>query len=147
MIEIGISIIIMAGCCYFDIKNKNIPIALFLLAGIVSLADLIIHGILGSFTGIFLSRISGVIPGTLLLILSRLTLEKIGQGDGILLTILGLFIGFYSILVILCIGLFLQSLLACFLLIIKKADKQTKIPFVPFLLVGNIVVFVYWIYL
>ncbi|HKM34270.1 MAG TPA: prepilin peptidase [Lachnospiraceae bacterium] len=146
MFEIGMSILLVAGCCYFDLKYKRIPVALLVTAGIVSLADLIMHGVLGSLPNIFLSRIIGMIPGTLLLLLSRLTKEKIGQGDGILLIILGLFMGFDGILVILCIGLFLQSLLACFLLIIKKADIQTKIPFVPFLLAGNIMVFVYWMY-
>lgn len=147
MFELGMAITILVGCCYFDIKSKHIPVALLFTAGIVAIVDLMMHGVLGSFSNIILSRIVGLIPGTLLFILSRLTDEKVGQGDGILLIILGFLIGFDGILVILCIGLFLQSLLACLLLILKKGDKQTKIPFVPFLLVGNILILLYKMYL
>lgn len=143
MIELGISIIILGICCYFDLKSKSIPNVIFLVVALVTLADLIMQAVTGDISDIIINKVTGMLPGILLLILSRVTKEKVGQGDGTLLIILGFLMSFHDTVIILCIGLFLQSLLASFLLIIKRVDKQTQIPFVPFLLVGNIIVFLY----
>ena len=79
----------------------------------------------------------GILPGAALLFLGFLTEKKVGYGDGLLLVIMGILEGGKAVLLTFCMGLFLQSVLAVVLVIIKKADKQTKIPFAPFLLAAR----------
>ena len=143
MIEMYISIILLIFCCYFDTKTKSIPSILLIVGVMVTLTDILLHGVLGNLRVIIFDRIVGATPGFMLLVLYFITNKKVGLGDGILLITLGLLLGFEHILVIFCIGLFLQSLLACFMLVTKKADKQTQIPFVPFLMLGNISMLLY----
>ncbi len=143
MMEMFISIVLLVFCCYFDIKNKSIPSNLLIVGVVVTALDMLLQGLLGNYQEILFDRIMGAIPGAMLLVLYFITNKKVGLGDGILLITLGLLLGFGNILVIFCIGIFLQSLLACFLLVTKKADKQTQIPFVPFLMLGNIFMILY----
>ena len=143
MMEMFISILILAFCCYFDIKNKSIPSILLIVGVVVTIMDMFLQGVLGNFQEILYDRIMGAVPGAMLLVLYLITNKKVGMGDGILLMTLGLLLGFEHILVIFCIGLFLQSLLASFLLVFKKANKHTQIPFVPFLMLGNIFMLLY----
>ncbi len=142
MWEIIISVLYICVCCCFDIKSKKIPIVLFIIGGFLSVIDIMMQSILGNISEVLPGKLIGLLPGVFLLLLSRLTNEKVGEGDGILLMILGVMLGFDSILIISCTALFLQSIVACFLLVVKKADKQTKIPYVPFLLAGFITIIV-----
>lgn len=61
-----------------------------------------------------------------------------GYGDGILLMILGFMEGLSAVVFTCCMALFFQSLVAVVLVVAKKADKQTEIPFVPFMFLARI---------
>lgn len=123
---------------YFDIRWKRIPTAL-LGAGTVWAALCVLLQILQKGAGeAMLAALLSVLPGAGLLLLSLLTEKKVGSGDGLILILLGLFEGVERAVPVFCLGLFLQSLLAVGLLIFKKADKQTCIPFLPFLLASRL---------
>lgn len=80
--------------------------------------------------------IMSIIPGFLLLGISKLSGEQVGFGDGLLIMGLGLFLGGREITVIVCISLLFSFCLAILVLITKKGNRKTRIPFIPCILSG-----------
>ncbi len=130
--------VILAGSCFFDIREKRIPLQILIVGGIWAFIYLVLSVINGG-ADVLYKALPGLLPGAGLLLLGYLTEHKVGYGDGILLMIIGLMEGAGAVFLLFCIALFLQSVLAVLLVIIKKADKQTQIPFVPFLLLARII--------
>lgn len=123
----------LAVCSVFDGLQKQIPLVVVWL-GMMTAICLRINGIMGEadVTGTLLS----LIPGTGFFLLSFLTREKVGYGDGWVLLMIGLFSGFSRCFLILLIGLLLESIVAVVLLLFKKIHRDKEIPFSPFLLLG-----------
>lgn len=139
---IGVFAVLISGS-FYDIRKKVIPFWI-LAAGCVG--GVVRCIILAGETGILPALqnvLGGILPGAGLLLLGYLTEKKIGFGDGIVLGIMGILEGGKTAFLTFCIGLFLQSLFAVSLLILKRADKQTQIPFLPFLLGARILLLVY----
>ena len=78
-------------------------------------------------------KLWGVIPGVFVLVLSCVLGGKIGKGDGYLLCISGLALGFAQNLAVLFYGLLFAGAAAAVLLLLRKVKRDTKLPFVPFL--------------
>lgn len=131
---------LLAAGSFFDIRWKRIPVLLLIIGGIGGVLCLILDNVAEGIGAVFLNGLVGILPGAGMLLLSFLTEKKVGSGDGFVLMILGLLQGIGMVLLIFCIGLFLQSLWAVLLLVLKRADKQTCIPFLPFLLAGELVI-------
>lgn len=74
--------------------------------------------------------------GYLFWMVSFMTREKVGYGDGWVLLMIGLFIGFIRCFLVLLIGLAAESMILLVLLAFRKVHKDGEIPFVPFLLLG-----------
>lgn len=129
--------ILIVGSVY-DLKSRRIPKWLLLTGGVLAMTGLLINGVLSGFRVSLWEGAMSLLPGIGLMVLSRLTEKKVGMGDGILLVLLGLFEGSSKVFAVFCLGLFLQSIMAVVLLLLKKADKQTCIPFAPFLLLARI---------
>lgn len=123
----------------FDIRKKIIPIQVLVVGGIWAVICLTIS-VARNGAEVLTGALPGLLPGAGLMVLGFLTQQKVGYGDGILLMIMGLMEGGRIVLLTFCIGLFLQSILAVILVLIRRADKQTKIPFVPFLLTARVII-------
>ena len=146
--EIG-AVLLLSVCGIWDIRKRRIPVRVLVLGSIWALICILIR----SFSGDTqeketLLQIAGgvavaVLPGIVFLLLSFLTEKKVGYGDGLLLLILGLMEGVTVVGFTCCMALFLQALVAVVLVIARKADKQTEIPFVPFLFLARII-YVFW---
>ncbi len=128
---------------FFDVKWKKIPVAVLLAGGVWALVWMFMCIAAQGCGKVLAANAAAVLPGAAMIVISFLTNKKVGYGDGILLVILGIMEGIEKILLIFCVGLFLQSLAAVVLLLMKKADKQTCIPFVPFLLAAQMI-FLIW---
>ena len=81
-------------------------------------------------------RLLGVLPGIVVLGLSVVLRGGIGKGDGYLLCISGLALGAEQNTALIFYGLFLAGVTAAVLLGLKRVNRNTKIPFVPFLFAG-----------
>lgn len=81
-----------------------------------------------------------MIPGTILLLLSWVTKEGIGYGDGMAVIVLGLWTGGWFALHVMGLGIMLCGMYAVICLVRKKRDA---IPFIPFLLAGMEVALIY----
>ena len=127
-----------------DIKYKSLQNKGLLAGSILVVLLLLLDGMCnGRMAGILLSpegfpwqNLWGVLPGVSLLILSRLMNGCIGKGDGYLLCISGIALGLKINLSLLFFALLLAGGISAVLLAIRKVRKDTKLPFVPFLLGG-----------
>jgi len=115
----------------WDIRKKQIPLVLlvsFMASGVLinifwpeySVADIV----MGAFVGI------------LLYVVSCVTVGQIGDGDGILFVATGLFIGGINNFALLLWASVLCAVTAGIMLIVKRAGKKDRIPFVPFVLLA-----------
>ena len=123
----------LAGCAVFDGLRKQIPLVVVWL-GMLAAVSLRLTGVMGE-EGMTAAALS-LIPGAGFFLLSFLTREKVGYGDGWVLLMIGLFSGFSRCFLILLIGLLLESTAAVILLALNKIQRDKEIPFSPFLLLG-----------
>lgn len=132
-----IAIAFMVLLTVIDIKKKQIPVAI-----------LVIFGITAAFFLIRSEEIEGVsiayslIPGAFLLALSLCTRESIGYGDGWTVLVLGLLLGLWDCLASVFIGLILSALFSLIMLVLRKVNGKSRLPFLPFVTLGLGVVLV-----
>ena len=96
-----------------------------------------IAGILLDIAGLNLSiedSLFGMSLGFLLIGTAFITKEKIGMGDGIVFSVTGIYLGFFGNLFLLTISLFLCACFSVIALAAKKADRNSSIPMMPFLI-------------
>lgn len=132
MLDFIINSIFLLICSYTDIKNKNINIVYCVLFGLINLIIGLVRG------GITFCAL-GIMPGILLLIVSYLTNEKIGYGDGIMLVTVGLVYGISRSVDLCMISLSISGFVSLILLLFKKKKINDIIAFAPYLFLGNII--------
>lgn len=123
----------LAVCAVFDGLQKQIPLAVVWL-GMLTAVCLRAGGVMGEES--LLAAALSLVPGAGFFLLSFLSREKVGYGDGWVLLMIGLFSGLSRCFLILLIGLLLESAVAIVLLALKKIQRDKEIPFSPFLLLG-----------
>ena len=81
--------------------------------------------------------LGGCLVGAALVLLAWVTRQQIGYGDGLLFAVTGIFLGFFENLLLLIASLFPAAFFAG-VLFLKKKKKGYRFPFVPFVLVGYV---------
>lgn len=121
-------------CAVCDGMEKKIPLAVVWM-GIITAIVLHIQGMMENQS--WLTVALSVLPGVLFWMLSFVTNEKVGYGDGWLLVMIGIFIGLWKCFLILLVGLIAESLVVLVLLVVGRISRNRQIPFAPFLLFGT----------
>lgn len=117
-----------------DIYNRIIPLKLTLSALVIGILIYVIF----YNTKVGLNYIlAGFFAFIIVKILIVITKSQIGGGDLALMTVTGLFVGVASFFSILFIAILLSGIYSVILLLIKKVDKKTEIPFAPFILLAT----------
>lgn len=112
-----------------DIKSKKIRL------GIVFIATIILCICVPFCSTIsILDRIFGLSIGLGIVLLSKITGGKIGIGDGIVLGVTGIGLGFWSNMELFALALAMAAVFSIGLIVFRKANRRTAIPFMPFLL-------------
>lgn len=127
--------ILLLYSSYTDIKKREISalvLMIFMIMGIVCT----IYGERISLTEVFF----GVFIGVFLIAISILTHGELGLGDGLLLCVTGLYLGFVRNILLLLIALFISAIFSMFLLLFKCGLKR-EYPFVPFLFLSYSLMF------
>jgi len=122
-------------CSYTDIRNNEIYLKVllpFFLAGVIIAA--------ASGPEAVITALTGTAAGIALLIISRITKGAIGEGDGLILVVTGIFLGFSENLRLLTFALFLSALFSVGAMILKGWKKDRELPFVPFLLAAFLII-------
>lgn len=97
-------------------------------------AGLIMFFLKGEPSGI--EELGGMLLGVILLLLARVSAERIGYGDGLMVMVSGAFLGLFLNIRLLMWALLISAAASVILLCLKKADRHTQLPFAPFLLVS-----------
>lgn len=117
----------------WDMRKKSIPIAYLCVFG---------------FIGVFYSGlcfISGknvwevllaILPGCICVLISFVTREQIGMGDGLVILCIGLFCNWRQVIYVVSMSLMILTIVSIVMLVFRKVGRKTKIPFIPFLLAG-----------
>lgn len=118
-----------------DLKTKHVRVI-----------EIIIFGFLGILINLvyrphtLISVVGGVGIGLITIIFSYISKEKIGMGDAYIITVTGLYLGFMDTAVLLWLSSILAGITGLFL--IRKYDNPNlEMPFVPFLLLGYITMY------
>ena len=117
-----------------DVRKKEIAVWEIASCGVVSVAACI-SGVLhndADALGIFMS----LLPGIAILFIALMSGEGIGFGDGFLLLAAGPALGPFAAALGLLAALFAGSIFSGILVLVRKAGKSTRIPFVPFITLG-----------
>lgn len=121
-------------CSIQDVKEKKISIKKLVIFGMIFLAMSFLWGNLS-----WQERGYNMLPGIMALLISFLTKEQLGYGDGICLLIMGCVLSGALLLGTVMISLILSSAFGLLLLIGKKAERKTRLPFLPFLAAGYVI--------
>lgn len=114
-----------------DIKSRQISMTLMILGMVVLFMCIPFRGDLSMIDGLL-----GTAVGFIMIGIGKLTRWKIGMGDGIVLILTGMGVGFWENIVTLLYSLFIIFIFTVILLLMKKITSKTTLPFVPFLFLG-----------
>lgn len=120
----------------WDIKKKAVPKVFLLIWGIVSVIYFVFEIINGQN---MLGLLWGVIPGIITLVLSIVTKEKIGLGDGLILICVGCLQAIKDVLCMIFFSFIFLTVVLIFLFAIRRIGRSSRIPFVPFLFLGQLI--------
>ncbi len=132
MLKIGITISGLLWNSISDLKEKRISLLITGFYAVIGVGYQIINKQMGSWI------IVSLIPGLLVLAFAKLTREKIGYGDGILLLSLGCYLNIEEMVLVCMIAVCLAGIIALILLVFFHKGRDYAIPFVPFLLCGYV---------
>ncbi|MBO6240455.1 MAG: prepilin peptidase [Butyrivibrio sp.] len=121
----------------FDFKKKEISLLLIIAMAAIS----IVCGVIDVFFGKSSAKeiLICLIPGACLMMLSLISRQSIGIGDGLIVAAIGLCFGIHRLVLGVSIALFISGIMSIFLIIVRKAGKKDSFPFVPFIFVGMVV--------
>ncbi len=97
-----------------------------------------LFAVLGGLCGTFTEELSvfevlmGTVPGLVMVIISLITRGALGMGDGLLICVTGLYLGFEMNIGVLLTALFMSAAFSA-VLFLKKRNLKMEYPFVPFL--------------
>lgn len=88
------------------------------------------------------SMLGGLLTGIVLMGISWVSREAIGLGDGLVVAVMGIFLGASRNLQVLFLAFVLSALVSLGLLVMKKKNRKDSIPFIPCLLMAYLGVIV-----
>ena len=140
-ITVGIFLAFMG---WEDLRSKTVAVwkILLFLAGSLICTAVKTKGIPKEMWSVVASLIPGGLPGLLLLVLGRVSGWAVGSADGIIVLILGTYLGLWQTLSVLSGAFLLAVLTAGFLMAVQKKDRKYEMPFVPFLFGGMVFHFI-----
>jgi len=122
----------------FDLKYLLIPDSVLNLGIIASLIFVFFQFLQNGYFDFYYLLLS-LLPSLFFLFLVLVSKETLmGFGDFKLSVFLGLFLGWQKFIIALFVSFFLGAILGIFLIILKKKNLKSKMPFAPFLILAAI---------
>lgn len=82
------------------------------------------------------SALGGVMPGVIVLVLAYFSKEAIGVADGVVILVCGASFGLLETVAFTFFATVYAGVCSIVLLLMRKVGKKSRIPFLPFLLLG-----------
>lgn len=123
----------LLGCTITDLKIKKVYQSVCIVNYTVAV---IVRLVLSQMP--FKSFVEGIALSGVLLIISVLTKQSIGYGDIWVILALTAILKVQYVVEILVLSLFICCIFSLILLLIKRVNMKSRLPFVPFLLVSNL---------
>ena len=120
----------------YDFVHRRILLLPVLAAMIIGTGILIWEGTWS------VEYLAGFGIGGIMIALSVISRGEIGTGDGLILIALSSLFTWERILGDILTGLFLSSLAALYLIVVRHKGKKTAIPFIPFLFAGHSIILI-----
>lgn len=139
-VGIYVGMLLLVGS-FYDWKYYSLPIWLLIL-GVIGSAVGILYGLLSGKRSIAEVGLA-CLPGVVVMLLAYMSREQIGYGDGVFLLIMSGGLGIEQIVTVFMTALTGCCVVSAILLICRKANRNSRLPFVPFLTMGYII-FVLW---
>ena len=136
MLQRIVAFIMLGICAYSDIRSRVINV--LLVAGFGALS-LVFHLVSGDMPPV--SIVTALLPGAVLLLISRLTKGKLGEGDGVVIMALGLMTGGLDGVRILTAGLIFAAATGVILIIAGYRKYTNTMPLIPYIFGG----YIYWL--
>ncbi len=119
-----------------DIRRHEIPSNLLITFFVLG----ILYNICWLDVGILINSFLGAFVGVAVLGIPYLLRKgSVGMGDLLLLAICGIYTGFPEIIYFLARALIFMAIWGVIVLILKKADAKSELPFAPFLLLATLI--------
>ena len=118
-----------------DYRSKRIPLVL-LISGIIFVplfmltedkADIYRH-------------VLGIIPGVAFVFLSLASRGQVGMADAVILVIMGACVSIGQIVGVIAVSLLAIAIFSMLMLLMRKLNRKSTLPFVPFLLLGYLMI-------
>ncbi|MDE7325839.1 MAG: hypothetical protein K2N63_06140 [Lachnospiraceae bacterium] len=128
----GIVLVLLVGFGIVDIRKKSLSVpVLVLVLGAAVLFRLLWDG------GIVAGG-AGLLSGFLICAVGKISRGQIGMGDGFLLAVTGMLLGFWKNMELFLTGLFFCAVFSAGILIFFRKGRGYQVPFVPFLAVAQL---------
>jgi len=119
----------------YDIREQTVPLKSISVSVLCALAVLVWN----KDNAWWIYILSGLAYGITFLLISRITRGALGTGDALIIGTIGIYLGFLHTLAVLFYAFFLGGIFSLILFIMRKASRQTSLPFAPFLTAGFLV--------
>ena len=133
----GMTIANLGFNTFFDIRLKKISVPCCLL---FSVAGLLVRLLSADIRPI--DFLLSLLPGVFLVLTVLISGGKVGMGDAIVFLSLGFALPVTMVVPVMLVGMILSGLFSLGALALKKATLKTRIPFMPFVFTGFIIVYV-----
>ena len=118
-----------------DIKDKSISVFIVSIGIVTGILLKILQSNLWSFESLL-----ALIPGIVFFLISFVTKEQVGYGDALIVLMLGCFVTGIQLLSICTLAVWLAGIFSLVLIVLFHKKRNYKIPFVPFLFCGFVIV-------
>lgn len=119
-----------------DLYNRTISLKLIYIGMLIGLVGFLLSYDIDTLRNHILGCLAAFITMLLLILLSK---NQIGGGDLWLMTVTGLFVGNYAYFSILFVCILLAGLYSVVLLLLRKGNRKTELPFAPFIFVATVI--------
>ncbi len=110
-----------------DIRKRSFPIRALVAAFFASVVSYLLLG------GNVAQGIAGGISGGVVCAIGKISRGQIGNGDGLLLVVTGVLLGFWGNMELFLAGLFFCAVFSVWAIVLRHKGRGYRIPFVPFL--------------
>lgn len=132
----GITVIVgllLFAAAVIDLKSRQISRGFILVLMLVSFIGIFVRADFGIW-----NAAGGALIGFCAVGLSMISREQIGRGDGLVIAALGLMLGFRECLATVCLASVIMALVSVMVLLLKKGNRNMRLPFIPALFVGYV---------